>query len=113
MPVAEENANDSSGNHDEQSANEEISGNHKGSAGVVDSAQVENGDDQENSEAERNGVRLQRRNRGDECADSRGDANGGGEDVIGEQGRGGEKSRENAEIETRHGVRAATGGIGG
>jgi len=111
MPVAEENANESRDDHDEQSAHEEISGNHEGSAGVVHSAQVENGDDQENSEAQRNRVWLQGRNRGNEGADSRGDANGGGEDVVGQQGRGCEKSRENAEVETRHGVRAATGWI--
>jgi hypothetical protein len=83
MPVAEENANESRDDHDEQSAHEEISGNHEGSAGVVHSAQVENGDDQENSEAQRNRVWLQGRNRGNEGADSRGDANGGGEDVVG------------------------------
>ena len=83
MPVAEENANDSRGDHDEQSANERISGNHEGSAGVVDSAQVENGDNEENSEAKRNRVWLQGRNRGNEGADSRGDANGGGENVVG------------------------------
>src|SRR5208283_1676071 len=96
----------------EQSADEEISGNHEGNASVVDSAQVENGDDEKNGEAERNGMCLQGRNGGDEGADSRGDAYGGGEDVVGKQGRGGEKSGENAKIGASDGVGAASRGIG-
>jgi hypothetical protein len=112
MAAAKEDANDSRGNHDEQSANEEISGNHEGRAGVVDSTEVQDSDDEKDDETQRNAVRLQRRNRGDEGTDSSGDTDGGGENVIGEQCRGGEKSGKNAKVETGYRVRAATGRIG-
>ncbi len=76
-------------------------------------AQIENGDHEKNRDANRDGVSLQRRGRGNESADSGGDADGGGKNVIGEERSCREKTGERTKIRTRHGVGAAAGRIGG
>jgi len=56
-------------------------------------------------------VRQQRGNRGDQSADSRGDANGGGEDVISEQRGRGSRLAGGAQVEACHGIGTAAGGV--
>src|SRR6266849_8572819 len=112
MATAEDDANDSRDNQDEQSADEEIRGKHEGDACVVDAAQVKDGEDQKNGDAQKDGVSLQSGHGRDQRADARGNSDGGGEDVIGEQRGGGDKAGEGAKIGARDGVRAAARWIG-
>ena len=49
----------------------------------------------------------------DQCTDSRGNAHGGREDVIGEERGCGKQTRRCAKVEARHGIGAASGRIGG
>ncbi len=88
-------------------------GTAKTSAGLAHAAEIEDGDDDQNADAERNRVRQQGRNGRDQGADSRGNAHGGREDIVGEQRGRGKQARACAKVEARHGVGAAAGGIGG
>src|SRR6202521_338928 len=74
---------------------------------------MEDGDDDKNADAERNRVRQQGRNGRDQSTDSRGNAHGGSEDVIGEESGRGQQAGGCAKVEARHGIGAAAGGIGG
>ena len=58
-------------------------------------------------------MREQRGDGRDKRSDSCRDSNGSGQDVVRKQCCRGEQGCPRSEIETRHGVRAATGGIGG
>jgi len=107
MATTQRDANQSAGNGDEQGAHKEVGGQHEGNAGVAESAKIEQGDDDENAEADADGVRLQGRNGGDQRAHSGGDTYRGGEDVVGEEGGSGEQAGKNAKVETGDGVGAA------
>ena len=61
----------------------------------------------------RDGVRLQRRKRGDQSADSGGYANRGGQNVVGEKSGRGQQTRKGAEIGTGHGVGTTTHWVSG
>ena len=58
-------------------------------------------------------MRQQGRNGRNQGADSRGNAHGGRENVIGEESGCGKQAGRCAKIEARHGIGAAAGGIGG
>ncbi len=89
MPAAEENTENAANDGDEKCADKEIGGNRENNAGLAHAAEIEDGDDDQNADAKRNRVRHQGRNGRDQGTDSRGNAHGGGEDVIGEErGRG-------------------------
>src|SRR5260370_5483 len=111
VPTIYQNANQPSGNDDEQRAQEEIGGHHEGDAGFAHTEQVDDGDDEEDAAAKGNGMPLQGRNREDQRADAGRDAHGSGKNVIREQGRGGQKTRTRSEVEARYGVGTASAGI--
>ena len=83
-----EHANEAAHDGDEQRADKQISGNRENHAGFAYAAQVQDGDEEQNCQADRNGMGQQRRHRGDQCADAGGNADGYCEDVIGQQSRG-------------------------
>src|SRR4029077_5695597 len=97
-------ADNSAANGDQQRAQEEIGGQHESHAGIAQAPQIENGDDQQYEDANADGVRLQGRNSGDQRANARGNAHGGGENVVRQQGRGSQKRGEGAEVEARDGI---------
>ena len=113
MPAAEENAKNACDDGDEKRADKKIGGNRESSAGLAHAAKIQDGDDDQNADAKRNRVRQQGRNGRDQGADSRGNAHGGREDIVGEQRGRGQQARGRAQVEARHGVGAAAGGIGG
>ena len=57
-------------------------------------------------------MRLKRGERGNQSANARGDADSGGQDVVGEKRSGSEQARKRAKVGTRNGVGATAGGIG-
>src|SRR3989441_340906 len=113
MPAAEENTEKARHDGNEKGADKEIGGNREGEAGIAHAAEIEDGDDDKNADAERNRVRQQGRNGRDQGAHSRGNAHGGSEDVIGEERGRGKQAGRRAKVEARHGIGAATGRIGG
>ena len=89
MTAAEENAENAGDDGNEKRADKKIGGNREDKAGLAHAAQIEDGDDDQNADAERNRVRQQGRNGRDQRADSRGNAHRGRENVVGEErGRG-------------------------
>ncbi len=113
MPSAEENTDNAGDDGNEKRADKQIGGNREGHAGIAHAAEIEDGDDDQNANAEGNRVRQQRRNGRNQGADSRGNAHGGRKDVIGEQRGRGKQAGRRAKVEARHGIGAAAGGIGG
>ena len=91
-PPLSEDAEKAASNGDEQRADKKIGGDGEGHAGFAHAAKIQDGDDDQNADAEGDRVRQQRRNRGDQRADAGGNADRGGEDVVGEQRGGGEQA---------------------
>ncbi len=85
----------------------------EGKARIAHAAEIEDGDDDKNADANRNRVRQQGRNGRNQSTDSRRNADGGREDVIGQERRRGQQAGRRAQIEARHGIRATAGGIRG
>jgi len=98
---------------EQQRADKEIRGNDEDSAGLADSTQVHQRQQHENPEAQREGVRLEIRERGHQRTDPSGDSDRGGENVVKHEGGGGEQSRKGAEILRGNCVGAAPARIGG
>ena len=111
-PPLSENTENACDDGNEKCANKEIGRNSEGSARFAHAAEIEDGDHDQNADAERDRVRKQGWNCRNQSADSRGNAHGGGENVVGKQRGRGEQAGRCAKIEARHGVRAAAGGIG-
>src|SRR6202041_3513051 len=85
MAVRKERVDGSDEDDDQQRSDEEVSGNEECPAGVFYSAQVDDGEDEEDEKAEREGVGLQGGEGRDQCADSGGDSYGYVEDVVDHQ----------------------------
>ena len=113
MAAAEENTENACDDGNEKRADKEIGGNREGQASIAHAAEIEDGDDDQNADAEGDRVRQQGRNGRDQGADSRGNAHGGREDIIGEERGRGKQARTCAKVEARHSIGAAAGGIGG
>ncbi len=58
MPPAEGGAQEPANDGDEQSADEEIRRQHECYAGIADAAQIQNGDDNKNPDADSHGMGL-------------------------------------------------------
>src|SRR6266702_1742223 len=112
MSATEGHAHESANNGDKQSPDEEIRRHHEGYSRFADAAQIQNGDDDKNPDAESDGVRLQGGNGGDQRADAGGNAHGRRKNVVRQQSRRREKSGKGAQVEARDGIGAAAGGIG-
>src|SRR6266702_3425479 len=112
MSAAEGHAHESAENRDEKSPDEEIRRHHEGHSRFADAAQIQNGDDNKNPDAESDGVRLQGGNGGDQRADAGGNAHGRRKNVVCQQSRRREKPGKGAQVEARDGIGAAAGGIG-
>jgi hypothetical protein len=110
-PHAQHSANQSAADDDKQRTNKKICGRHECEGRFTNTSQIHDGDDSKYAEAQRQSMRLLGRNRGDQCAYTCRDAYCGGEKVIGQQGRGGQKARRCPEIEAGDCVRAAHAGI--
>src|ERR1700674_5384868 len=113
MPAARENTDNARDDGNQKRADKEIGGYREGQAGIAHAAEIEDGDHDQNADAERNRVRQQGRNGGDQGAHSRGNAHGGREDVIGQERSRGKQTGTRPKIEARYGIGAAAGGIGG
>ena len=110
---AEQNTGDADDNRDEQGAEKKIGGHGEGKPGLADSAEIENGNYDQNADAQRNGMGQQGRDSRHQRSDARGNSNRSGENVVGKKRGGGKEARPSAEIKSRDGVRAAARGIGG
>src|ERR1700687_2331190 len=110
MPAAEENTCDD-GN--QKCADKEIGGKREGKASIAHTAEIKDGDHDQNADAERSRMRQQGRKGRDQGTDPRGNAHGGSEDVIGEKGRWGKQAGMCAKVEASDGIGATAGGIGG
>src|SRR5262244_1521011 len=83
---------------EQQRADKEIRGNDEDSAGLADSTQVHQREQHENAEAQREGVRLEIRDRRHQRTDPGGDTDRGGENVVEHEGGGSEQAGKGAEI---------------
>src|SRR6267143_1171763 len=113
MPSAEENTEKARDDCYEKCADKQISRKCESSASLAQAAEIEDSDEDQNAHAERNGVRLHRWNRRDQSTNSRGNAHCGRENVIGEERGRGKQAGRCAKVESRHGIGATAGGIGG
>jgi len=110
MPAAEENTENPYEDGNEKCADKEIGGDREGKTSIAHAAEIEDGDDDQNANAERNRVRQNGRNGRDQGTDSRGNAHGGREDIIGEEGSRGQQACWCTKVEARYGIGAAAGG---
>ncbi len=113
MAAAHHHPHNPSGDRDEQRAHKKIRRNCECRPRLAHAAKIENGNHDQNSHAQRNRVRQQRRNRRNQRAHSRGNTHRGRQDVIREQRRGRQQSRRRAQVKPRHRIGAATRGIRG
>ena len=113
VPVTRDDADDARDDGDEESADKEVSGDGEDQTGFAQPTKVEDRDEDQDDEAERDGVGQQRRHRGNQRTNTGGNADGGGEDIVGEKSGSGEEARGGSEIVTGDGVRAAAGGVRG
>jgi hypothetical protein len=90
----------------------QIGGNGEDQASLAHASEIEDGNDDQNADAERNCVRQQGGNSRDQGADSRGNAYGGRQDIVGEERCRGEQACTCAKVEARYGVGTAAGGVG-
>jgi hypothetical protein len=67
--------------HEQQCADEEVRGNKEGRASVLNSAHVDQGEDEQYGEAERERVGLELREGGDQRSNTRRDPDGGVENM--------------------------------
>ncbi len=111
--AAERHAQNASCDSNQKRADKKICGKREDQARIAHPAQIEDGDHDQNADAEANRVRQQRRHRRHQRAHARRNPHGGREDVVGEQRRRGQQPGLRAKVETRHGIRAAAGGIRG
>src|SRR4029077_2004437 len=108
----EEGPHQSTANGDQESADEQVGRHHENDSGLAHSPKVDDRDDQQNSEADHNGVGKQRGDRGNQGSNARGDAHGRRQNVIREQGSSRQQARKRPKIVARHGVRTAARRIG-
>jgi hypothetical protein len=113
MPAAEENPENACDDGNEKCAHKQIGGDREGEASIADAAEIKDGYDDQNADAENNRLRQQGRNGRDQGTDARGNAHGGREDIIGEECSRGQQACRCAKVEARYGIGAAAGGIGG
>ncbi len=107
MAVADDGVEKSDGDNDQQRSEEKVSGNEENDAGIADAPHVNEGEEQQNDKADLERVRLERRHGRDERTHACGDPDGGGEDVVDHESRGGEQTRAIAEVLTGDGEGAA------
>ena len=106
MPAAEQNTYNTYHDGNEKRADKEIGGDCEGKAGIAHAAQIEDGDDDQNADADRNRVRQQGRNGRDQGTNACRNAHCGREDVIGEERGRGKQAGTCAKVEARHRIGA-------
>src|SRR5262249_5916650 len=97
---------------EQQRADKEIRGNDEDSAGLADSTQVHQREQHENAEAQREGVRLEIRDRRHQRTGPGGDPDRGGENGVEHEGGGSEQAGKGAEILRGNRIGAAAARIG-
>ena len=85
--------NDADDDHDAERHDEHVRRQHEREPGLADPAQVDDREEHEDAEADRERVRQQRRNGGDERADAGRDADGDVEDVVDRERGAGDQRR--------------------
>ena len=113
VSAAEDNAEKSCGDGNQKRADKKIRGKREGHARIAYAAQIDDGDDDQNAHADGHRVRQQGWRSRNQRAHSRGNAHGRSQNVIGQERRCGKKRGRSAQVEARHGIRAAAGGIRG
>src|SRR5271163_23863 len=113
MAVAEKRANQTTNDGDEKRTDKEIRGNREKGARLFDSAKVDDGDDDKNADADRNGVRQKRGDSGNQRANSRGNTYRSSENVVREQSGRCQQAGVRAKIVSGNSVGTAAAGIGG
>ena len=112
MAAAEDHADDSDNDHDQQRAHEEIRRDHKSHAGIFHTSKIHDGDHYQDADAKYDGMGLKRRNGRNKCPDPCGNSNGGRENVVGEESCGRHKTRRRTEIQSRDRIRTTSHWIG-
>ena len=97
---------------DEQRSQKQIGRDEEDDAGVADTAHVNDGKEQENDQADLEGMRLQPGDGRDERTHAGGDADGRGEDVVDHERGCGEQAGVIAEVFASDGEGTAAVGIG-
>src|SRR5580692_1270259 len=113
MASAEQRSHQTARNRDQQRHHKQVSREHKGNPGFAHSPQIDDGDDEENSDADRHRVRQKRRSRGNQRTYARRNPHRGGKNVVRKQRRSSQQTRKRSEVVARHGVGSAARGIGG
>ena len=96
----------------EQRSCEQISWGHEDQPGIAHAAEIDQGDEHQDSEADGQGVGLQARRHRDKRADTSGNPNRDRQHVINHERRCSQKARGDAEVLSRDGVGASAAGIG-
>src|SRR5260370_5961220 len=86
-------------------------GNNKDNPRLSEAAEVDDGDQSQNAQANRQRVRLELGHGGYECADAGRNTHGHGQDVIDHERGGGQQSGGGAQVSASHGVRSASARI--
>ncbi len=98
-------------NHSPQTSDKKICRGHEHRAGFAHSAQVDKGEQQENSQTDDERMRLKTRHCRYQGAHARGNPHRHGQRVVDHQGGSGQQARAHTQVLTRYSVRAAAGGI--
>ncbi len=96
----------------QQAGNECVCRKEKDTARLLHAAQIDDGDEDQDDQAQAKRLALQRRHRGNQCAHSCGDAYGRGEHVIDHERRGGQEPGLVAKVFAGNGVGSAALRIG-
>ena len=113
MPGRADRAHEPQQYGDQQGAEKEVRRHHEDTSGLADPAQIDDGENQQYAQAQSQGVGLKARNRGNECANARGDTHGHHQNVVQHQRRCGEQSHMRAQIFRGHCVGTSAAGICG
>jgi len=82
MAASKGDSRNSANDGDEQRADEKIRRYHEDDAGVAHTAQIQNGDDDKDSDAQPHGMRLERGHSGCQRSNAGGNAHRRGENVV-------------------------------
>ncbi len=107
MAAGRESLDEANGDHRQQTEDEQISGDPKDTAGFANTAEVREGHHHEDDQAEGQRVFLQPGQSGDQCAYSRRDPDGRGQNIIHHQRCRGQQPRPDTKVLARNRIRAA------
>ncbi len=112
MTMRRDRSVEADGDHEQQRADKEVRRDQKSNAGIFDASHVNQRQGEQDEQAERQHVRLQPRKGRHQGTDTSRDTNGGVEDVVDHQRRGGKQAGVVAQVLAGDRVAAAAVGVG-